>query len=141
VTELSRRNTLDSKYLLRTSRSDSMTRPASQLIFSSSKRKDSDDDEADEDDELRVEETKKKPGDVKRKTIVRLKQSIKKKAKPAKKEVAKSKKKTFAINHHESDDEMDELDSSTVGILDEVHPKKSNLSQSSVGVKGVGLLG
>ncbi len=43
--------------------------------------------------------------------------------------------KSFAINK-DSDEELDDLDSSTVGILEEVYPKKSNLSSSSLGVKG-----
>jgi hypothetical protein len=110
------------------------------MFSSNAKRKESDDEEDEEEDELRIEETKKNTGGQ-RKTIVRLKQSMKKqKSKLEKKDIAKTKK-SFAINHRESDDEIDELDSSTVGILDEVHPKKSNLSQSTLGVKGAGLVG
>ena len=42
---------------------------------------------------------------------------------------------SYAINK-DSDEELDALDSSTLGILEEVYPQKSNLSTSSLGVKG-----
>ncbi len=51
--------------------------------------------------------------------------------------IAKTKK-IYAINQDsDGEDEPQDLDSSTMGILDEIQPKKLNLSQnSSIGVKG-----
>lgn len=58
------------------------------------------------------------------KQIVKLKKAMKKKA-PQKAVKGKNVSK-YAINNDGSDEEMDELDASTVGILDEVQPKRIN---------------